>query len=712
MSPVAQFLAPDRMYRIGIDVGGTFTDLVAVDDLGRATSAKVASTPGDPSIGALDGLELLADTLRLELIALLARTERIVHGTTAATNALLEHRGAKVGLLTSEGHRDVIEMREGLKDDRYNLRLPPPEQLVPRKLRLGVRERLRADGSIETPLDASSLDRALTTLEREQVEAVAVCYLHAYRDPRHEHATKDAIARRLPGVYVSISSEVLPQIKEYERVSTTVVNAYVGPALSRYLRQLERRLAEAGYNGPTLIMQSHGGVAPIGEAGRLAAGAVLSGPAGGVAGSVHAARLFGPMGFGGNLIPFDMGGTSTDISLIVSRRPSLATGRRLGGHTIALNSLDIASIGAGGGSIARVDAGGILHVGPQSAGAVPGPACYGAGGAAATVSDANLVLGYLDPAGFLGGRRRLDRSAAETAVDLIAAALGVDRLAAAGGIHRVVNTTMAEGVRLVSVRRGVDPRQFALLAFGGAAGLHATEIARQLDLSRVVVPRVAAVLSAWGMLATDLRFEVVRTHIGDTSALEGAAVKLLFDEIEAEGLARLQTSFNGPVRTARGADMRYGEQVFEIAVPLDSIDWDVDDPLPQIVERFHARHEELYTYCLPDQETVLVNARVVVAGILSALPRELNLPEAQPVVPRSERQIYFGGWITVPIYDFDALAPSRRIAGPAIVESNMTTVLLRPADHAIVTRLGWLDVAIGNSPADRSEERRRDVGYR
>jgi N-methylhydantoinase A len=678
------------VYRIGIDVGGTFTDLVAVDDAGRATLAKVPSTPGDPSIGVVDGLEMLAATLNTQLALLLAGTERVVHGTTVATNALLEHNGARVGLLTTEGHRDVIEMREGLKDDRYNLRLPPPEQLVPRKLRLGVRERLRADGRVEIRLDQASLDRALDALKRERIEAIAVCYFHSYRDPRHELATNAAIERELPGVYVTLSSEVLPQIKEYERVSTTVVNAYVGPALSRYLARLEQRLAEAGYRGPTLIIQSHGGVAPIAESGRIAAGAVLSGPAGGIAGSVHAARLMQEP----NLIPFDMGGTSTDISLIVGGHPTLVAGRRVAGHAIALNSLDIASIGAGGGSIARVDAGGILHVGPQSAGAVPGPACYGAGGTAATVTDANLVLGYLDPASFLGGRRRLDRAAAETAVDGIAAALGVDRLAAARGIHRVVNTTMAEGVRLVSVRRGVDPRHFALLAFGGASGLHATEIARQLDLSRVIVPRVAAVLSAWGMLTTDLRFEVARTHIGDMRALDGGAVKQLFEEMQAEGLDRLRASFDGPVRIARSADMRYGEQVFEIAVPLDGVDWEAADPLPQIVERFHHRHEELYTYALPDQETVLVNARVVVAGVLSALPQEPDLPEAQPAAPRSERRSYLDDWVTSPVYDFDALAPKQTIAGPAIVESPMTTVLLCPGETATVTPLGWLDITL------------------
>jgi len=683
------------MYRIGIDVGGTFTDLVAIDDRGAATLAKVPTTPDDPSAGVLDGLTALAQTLGLARNALLAATGRIVHGTTVATNALIERKGARLGLLTTEGHRDVVEMREGLKDDRYNLRLPPPEQLVPRHLRLPVRERMRADGRVETPLDRGSLAAAIDVLRRERVEAIAVCYLHAWRDPAHERATAAALAVALPDAYVSLSSDVLPQIKEYERVSTTLVNAYVGPVLSRYLARLEARLGEAGYRGPTLIIQSHGGVAPIAEAGRLAAGAVLSGPAGGVAGSVHAARLAGSMGLDGNLIPFDMGGTSTDICLVVDAAPTLVMDRRVGGHRIALNSLDIASIGAGGGSIARVDAGGILHVGPESAGAVPGPACYGQGGTAATVTDANLVLGYLDPTSFLGGARRLDFSPAEAAIDRIAAALGIDRLAAARGIHRIVNTNMAEGVRLVSVRRGVDPRRFALFAFGGAAGLHATDIARQLGLNRVIVPRVAAVLSAWGMLATDLRFEVSRSHVGDTAALDGAAVRRLYDALEQDGLARLRRSFPGEAQVGRSADMRYGEQVFEIAVPLDDVDWSATDPLPQIVDRFHRRHEALYTYSLPDQDSVLVNARVTVSGVLEALPQEPTLVLASPAAPRGERRIYLDEWVAAPVYDFAALAPAQKIAGPAIVESAMTTVLLRPGDATTVTDRGWLDIAAG-----------------
>ncbi len=375
-----------------------------------------------------------------------------------------------------------------------------------------------------------------------------------------------------------------------------------------------------------------------------------------------------------------MGGTSTDISLVVDGAAAVAADRRIGGHRIALNSLDIASIGAGGGSIARVDAGGILHVGPESAGAVPGPACYGQGGGDATVTDANLVLGYLDPDNFLGGDRRLDAAAAERAVERIARRLGIAPIAAARGIHRIVNTTMAEGVRLVSVRRGVDPRRFALFAFGGAAGLHATDIARQLGLGRVVVPRVAAVLSAWGMLATDLRFEAAKSHVGDTRALDGAAVKRLFGDIEAEAMRRLRASpgsgsgagFAGPAHAMRAADMRYGEQVFEIAVPLDDVDWTVADPLPQIVARFHRRHEALYTYAMPDQECVLVNARVAVSGILDELPQEPELPPAPPAPPAGERRIYLeaglDAWLTAPVYRFDLLAPAQLVTGPAIVE--------------------------------------------
>ena len=678
-------------YRIGIDVGGTFTDLVAIDDRGRITTAKSASTPRDQSVGVLDGLALLADALGIDRPTFLRATERIVHGTTVATNALLERKGAKLGLLTTEGHRDVLEMREGLKDDRYALRQPAPDPLVPRHLRLPVRERVRADGTATTPLERDSMRRAIRTLAAEQVEAVAVCYLHAYRSPEHERATAEALAHSLPGAYVSLSSEVFPQIKEFERVCTTVVNAYVGPVLERYLERLAERLSEAGYAGPLLIMQSHGGLATVADAVRLAAGGVLSGPAGGVAAARHASRILEH----GNLIAFDMGGTSTDMSLVVEGEAAVSTDRRVAGHRVALHSLDIASIGAGGGSIAYVDAGGVLHVGPASAGADPGPACYGKGGTAPTVTDANLVLGFLDPERFLGGRQRLDTEAAARAVDTVAMRLGIDRMAAAEGVHRIVNTHMAEGIRLVSVRRGVDPRRFALLSFGGAAGVHVTAVARQLDLTRVVVPKLAPVFSAWGMLTSDLRYEIVRTHIGDASALDANSLNGLYREMEAQGRARLTAAaFDGEITCRRSADMRYGEQIFEVEVPLDHIDWSGPDSIAAIADAFHARHEALYTYSLRDQEAVLVNARLAVIGRLPAVPAEPMLAQGAPTAPGVARRVYLGAWCELSVYELEALAPGQSIEGPAIVESAATTVLLRAGDSAHTTSQGWLDIDI------------------
>ncbi len=678
------------MFRIGIDVGGTFTDLVAVDQSGRVSLAKATSTPKDPSVGVMDGLELLAAELGLDLAGLLGQTDLAVHGTTVATNALLERKGATVGMLTTEGHRDIIEMREGLKDDRYNLRMPPPVPLVPRARRLDVRERMRFDGRVEVPLDRRSLDAAIKRLKDAGVNAVAVCYLHSYRDPRHEQATLKALRRRLPDAYVSLSSEVLPQIKEYERFCTTVVNAYVGPALGHYLQSLGERLRAAGYAGEVLIMQSHGGVATIADSVRLAASAVLSGPAGGIAGGRHAARLLGE----GNLITFDMGGTSTDIALIEGGEPQLTGDKGVAGQKVAMPAIDIHTLGAGGGSIARVDAGGILYVGPESAGADPGPACYGRGGRAATVTDANVVLGLLDPANFLGGRQRLDAAAAQRAVERIAGQLGIPAVAAAEGIHRVVNTNMAEGIRIVSVRRGADPRRFALLSFGGAAGLHITEVARMLEISRVVVPRVASVLSAWGMLATDLRYEFVRTHVGEAQHVGGARLRRLFAEMENEGRRRMAKAFGGPVSVRRAVDMRYGEQTFEITVSLDGVDVDSPGLIDEVVARFHRRHEELYTYSAPGQEAVLVNTRLAVVGELPTLPAEQSRETtAASLAPRS-RRVYLERWLEVPVHNLEGLRAGDEVKGPAIFESPTTTVVIRQGERAVVTPHGWLDIRL------------------
>lgn len=681
---------------IGIDVGGTFTDLVAIDEAGRTVFAKSPSTPEDQSIGVLNGLDELAGRLGLDRAALLQRAKRIVHGTTVATNALLERKGAKVALLTTEGHRDVLEMREGLKGDRYDLRTPPPELLVPRQLRIGVRERIRADGSVLTPLDDASLADAIAQIRTAGVTSVAICYLHAFRNPAHEIETERRVRAALPDVFVSRSSDVLPQIKEFERVSTTVVNAYVGPAVHRYLSNLKQRLDESGFTASLFVILSHGGMAPIEEAARLAAATVLSGPAGGVAGSRRCAALLDLP----DLVPFDMGGTSTDISLIADGQATLSAERGLAGERIALRSLDIASIGAGGGSIAYVDAAGSFQVGPESAGARPGPACYGHGGTEPTVTDANLVLGYLDAATFAGGARPLDLGAAQTAVDSVALKLKLTREVAAAGIYRLINLKMADGIRLMTLRRGVDPRKFTLLSFGGAAGLHAVEVARELEIPRVIVPTVASVLSAWGMLASDLRYEVSRTHIGDHAVTDDASLRNIFGELEHSATARLTSWFDGAVRIERSAEMRYGEQIFEIDVPLDHLDWSADRLIGRVQDAFHQRHEELYTYASRDQEVVFVNARVAAVGVIQAPDQPSTSAATQTdAKPRLRRNAFFGQYRDTPVYDIASLKRGAVLTGPAILEAETTTVVVNEGDRVTVNALGWLDIALKPSKA-------------
>ena len=669
-------------YAIGIDVGGTFTDLVAIGPTGRVTSAKAPSTPADPSIGVMDGLGLLAERLGLDLSALLAGTGRIVHGTTVATNALLEGKGAKVGLLTTEGHRDVIEMREGLKADRYNLRMSREPGMVPRELRLGVRERLRADGTTETPLDPQSVNNALDVLVQAEVESVAICFLHAWRNPVHERLAADATRARLPNAYVTTSHDVLPQIKEYERFSTTVANATVGPVLSRYLGHLRTHLTHAGYAGALFIILSHGGIASVEEAIRQAVGTALSGPAGGVAALVDLAR----QSIGADLIGFDMGGTSTDIALVQGGRPHLSSMRGVGPARIALPSLDITTLGAGGGSVAHLNRSGLLQVGPQSAGAIPGPVCYGNGGQAPTVTDANLILGYLDADRFLGGRRRLDRAAAEAALAILGEKLGLDVIATAAGIHRLVNTSMVDGLRVATVRRGVDPRGFALLAFGGAAGLHVTEVAASLGMTRVLVPVQAAVLSAWGMLNTDLRMEMMRS-LPQAASMDLAGLNDALSMMEADGRARLAW-FDGRLATRRSVDMRYGEQVAEISVPIDGIAQTAD----ALAEAFHATHEALFTYALRDRAPVLVNARVSVTGELPPLPHPPVI--ATPYQQQPRRRVFLRNWREINVHRFERLIDGTTLTGAAIIESDTTTVLLRDGDQARFDGRGWLDISL------------------
>ncbi|HET6224432.1 MAG TPA: hydantoinase/oxoprolinase family protein, partial [Dongiaceae bacterium] len=396
-----------------------------------------------------------------------------------------------------------------------------------------------------------------------------------------------------------------------------------------------------------------------------------------------------------DLVPFDMGGTSTDISLIAEGHASLSADGMLAGQRIALRSLDIASIAAGGGSIASVDGSGTLRVGPESAGSVPGPACYGNGGTAATVTDANVVLGYLDASAFMGGARPLDRAAAEAAVDRVATALGLSRLEAAAGIYRMINLKMADGIRLMTLRRGVDPRKFALLSFGGAAGLHAAELARELEIKRIIVPTVASVLSAWGMLTSDLRYEVSRTHYGAGGRITADEVRALFAELEKQAEGRLRSWFKGPIRIERSAEMRYGEQIFEIDVALDGLDWNAPSLVDAIEDRFHRRHEELYTYSSPGQEVVFVNARVAAVGEVSQRGEGARAAaQASACKPQGSRKAWFGGWRDIPVYAFDRLQPGHSLEGPAIIEAETTTVLVDTGDRVSVNALGWLDIVL------------------
>jgi N-methylhydantoinase A len=670
-------------FSIGVDVGGTFTDVV-VRGGGATWIAKAPTTPADQSEGVLDGIGRAATAVGLALPELLARTTRLVHGTTVATNALLEGKGARVAMLVTEGHRDVLDMREGLKPERYNLRMSPPAPLVPRALRLPVRERMRADGTPEHPLDPTSLHAALEACAAADVQAVAVCFLHAWRNSVHEQAAAAAARERLPGVFVTASSDVLPEIKEFERWNTAVANALVGPLVQAYFARLGDRLREVGLPVPPFIVLSHGGVATIAEAGRLAAGTALSGPAGGVA----AAGALSRAGAGSALVTFDMGGTSTDIALVRDGHTAVAGSRIVGAARISLPSLDITTLGAGGGSIASVGAGGLLRVGPDSAGAKPGPACYGRGGTEATVTDANLVLGYLGER--LGNGFHLDLAAAEAALARLGDRLGLDPVAAAAGVHRLVNARMADGIRLATVRRGVDPRRFALLAFGGAAGVHTAAVAAELGMAEVLVPVQASVLSAWGMLEADLAIHAARSLPGP---VDPPALLAAFTVMEAEGRERLAWH-DGAVTTHRSADMRYGEQVFEIAVDLDGVDLDGPSARDAVEARFHARHQALFGYALPGQDVATASARLLSLGRLPPLQPDAA-GTASPGTPAGTRAAWLGNaWVEAPVWRLDGLAAGQPVSGPALLDSDTTTVLLRHGDTAALDRRGWLRVTV------------------
>ena len=691
--------------RLGVDIGGTFTDLVVIDEAtGTARVGKVLTTTKDPAHGVEEGIHALLDEAGVRSDAVRA----VVHGTTLATNALIERKGAKTALLTTEGFRDALEIRREGRYDMYDLFIDPPPPLVPRHLRREVPERLLADGSILKTLDEAAARRALAELAREGVEALAICLLHAYVNPAHERRLSEIAREVSPGLSVSCSSEVVPEIREYERASTTCANVYVAPLMARYLEDLERRLAALGIDGQLYIMQSSGGTALPPLARRLPVRLVESGPAAGALAAAQAARERHEP----KLLSFDMGGTTAKACVIddgvplVGREFEVARADRFkkgSGLPIRVPVIELIEIGAGGGSIARVDRMGLLKVGPDSAGADPGPACYTLGGRHPTVTDADLLLGYLDAEFFLGGRMRLDREAAHRVVgEHVARRLGLDVTGAAWGIHRVVNENMAAAARIHGIERGRDLRQYPLFAFGGAGPVHCWQVAKILKVPRILIPFGAGAMSAYGLLAAPLAFDFVRTGRQRLDRADWPAINRLFAEMEEEGRALLARAGVAPadIHISRIAEMRHAGQGHEVecAMPLGALS---TESLPTITASFENAYRALY-HRLPHGVPIeALNWRLTVSGPQPGTglsgrsepgralirPPSVHASRTAPTTTGSARatkgarQAYFaevGGFVETPVYDRYALHAGAEFAGPAIVEERESTAVVGP----------------------------------
>jgi N-methylhydantoinase A len=639
---------------LGVDVGGTFTDAVLALD-GRLVTAKAPTTPEDQSAGVMAAISAALQRAGREP----GDVDAFAHGMTVATNALLEGHCARTALLATEGFTDVVALGRQARADLYRLCAARPAPLVPPERRIPVPERAGPD-RIERALTAEAIETVLDALAATEPEAVAVVLLHSYAHPEHERALGEAIARRLPDVHVSLSHDVVGTFREYERAATTEVDAALSPLLRAYLGELARRTADAGLPQPQ-IMQSSGGLAPLETAAAHAALTVLSGPAGGAA----AAALIAAQTGIGDLLCFDMGGTSCDVCVVDDGAVRETAGREVGGRPLALAMVDIHTVGAGGGSIAWRDAGGALRVGPRSAGAVPGPACYGRGGTEPTVTDANLILGRLDPAWELAGGVALDLEAARRAVGALADALDLDELACAEGIVRVADTEMVRALRVMTVQRGVDPRAYALLAFGGAGGLHATAVADQLSIDRVVVPRASGVLSALGLAIAARRTDARRSVLLAGDELTDAAIQAVVDEL-ADGL-------DGDRHTR--LDLRYAGQSFELTVP-----WEGD-----VREAFAAQHEERYGYRDPDGTIELVTVQV--SAIVAGPSVELAATEGASE-PSGTRAVTIGGTAHDAAIWQGELAAGARLLGPAVWQGPEATLLVPPGWSGAVDDTG------------------------
>ena len=663
-------------YRVAVDIGGTFTDFVVMDEEAqRTTSGKVLSTPANPAEGVLKGLAQVVDDP--------ATIEFFVHGTTVGLNAFLERKGTRVLLLMTAGVRDAYSIARHDRKDLYALQYRKPERLVPRRDVLEVTERMHWDGSVETPLDETSLRPITAKVTSEGVEAVAVCLVHSYVNPAHELQVREILMRECPGLSVTLSHEIAREWREYERASTAILNAYIAPRVGRYLQALESELDRLQVASTLYVMQSNGGITTARAARAQPVQTLLSGPVGGSIGGAALSRAIGRP----NLLCIDMGGTSFDLSLVVGGQPTVSTETELEGLPVMMPLVDIHTIGAGGGSLAWLEAGG-LRVGPQSAGADPGPACYSAGGTEPTVTDANLFLGRLDPGYFLGGRMSLDRDAAQRALSSIGSQLGLDDTAFAEGMLAIVNAKMADAMRTITVKQGIDPREFSLVAFGGAGPMHAAWLAEELDIAEVVVPWSPGTFSAWGMLQTDIRHDVVRSFYRPLQGLDAAEVAAGFAALEEEGAALLADE--GVAADARyfvrSADMRYVGQEYSVSVAVgDEIRLDEIGPV------FHDAHRTRYGHSTPDAPVEFVNLRVAAMGRVGAAVAPFRAPEeaGDPLLDR--RPVVFDGKPhDTAVLLRDALLPGARWEGPAVVVEESATTVVPPAHAVVVDDLGNL----------------------
>ncbi|GBF77405.1 hypothetical protein PA598K_05955 [Paenibacillus sp. 598K] len=670
-------------FTLGIDVGGTFTDLVAFNtESGEQVIDKASSTPADPSIGVLNGLESLAAKLSLSRSELLEQTRLIVHGTTVTTNAVLTGRGAKTGLLTTAGFRDILQMRRGVrsKEHLFNNKYVAPAPLVERDLRIGLRERTDAAGLLLKPVEDGELEAAARLFREEGVEAVAICFMHAHANPANEEAAAARLRELLPDVFVTHSAEVSPMVRLYNRVSTTVMNAYVGPVLQTYIDRLLGALREQGFrSGELLIMQSNGGITSPDNVATIPATTVLSGPAGGpVAGSAFA-RAYGRE----EAIVIDMGGTSFEASIIRGGEVTIRKEGEINRNHLALPMADIHSIGSGGGSIAWIDDGGLLRVGPQSAGARPGPACYGRGGKLPTCSDADLVLGYLDGDYFLGGEMRLDVELAERAIrEHIAEPLGLSVEEAAYGIYTISNLNMTGGIKEITVQNGHDPREFPMVVAGGAAPVHAAMMARELGMTEMIIPKYSSVLCAVGMLASDLRHDYVKSFQHSWRHIELPLIEAMLRASRHEGWQALGQE--GVTVSKRevivGIDMRYSGQHYEVTIEFDEALLLAGDKAP-IEELFHQEHERLYGFDLRHHELEVVNLRLSCRGkqAVFELPRSEQAAAGEQPQPRGSRRMYDPALrqsVETPIYDGETMKAGTQLQGPCIVELITTTIIV------------------------------------